>query len=86
MVCGLSVRRRSDANCLIRLQPARKGAHMNSAVACGLLCFVSSMPEYLKESAQAKQAPPKVKTGTLSPLELKCTISELAAFITNLFR
>eukprot|EP00983_Pelagomonas_calceolata_P025319 794402-Pelagomonas_calceolata.AAC.1 len=73
MVCGLSVRRCSDVNCLIRLQPAKKGAHTYSAVACGLCSFVNSMPRYLKESAHAKRAPPNVKTGTLSPLELKCT-------------
>eukprot|EP00983_Pelagomonas_calceolata_P012600 403671-Pelagomonas_calceolata.AAC.1 len=35
MVCNLSVRWCSDADCLIRLQPARKGAHMYLAVACG---------------------------------------------------
>eukprot|EP00983_Pelagomonas_calceolata_P026022 816897-Pelagomonas_calceolata.AAC.1 len=49
----------------IRLQPARKGAHMYSAVACGVHCFVNSMPKYVKESAHAKRAPPNMKTGTL---------------------
>eukprot|EP00983_Pelagomonas_calceolata_P023528 740559-Pelagomonas_calceolata.AAC.1 len=86
MVCGLSVRRCSDANCLIRLQPARKGAHMYSAVACGLRFLVNRMPKYFKESAHAKRAPPNMKTGTLLPLELKCTISDLVVFITNPFR
>eukprot|EP00983_Pelagomonas_calceolata_P019331 607742-Pelagomonas_calceolata.AAC.2 len=70
----------------MHLQPARKGAHTYSAVACRLRCFVNSMPKCLKESTQAKQASPYEKTGKLSPLELKCTIPDLAAFITNPFR
>eukprot|EP00983_Pelagomonas_calceolata_P033255 1041241-Pelagomonas_calceolata.AAC.2 len=37
---------------------------MYSEVACGLHCFVNSVPNYLKGSAQAKQAPPNVKRVT----------------------
>eukprot|EP00983_Pelagomonas_calceolata_P070857 1150961-Pelagomonas_calceolata.AAC.1 len=65
MVCDLIIKWCADAGCLIRLQPAKKGAHICSAVDCGLHCIVNSMHKYFKESAQAKGLSSKRQCVTL---------------------
>jgi len=65
MLCGLSVDRCSDANCLILQQPAMKGVSICSAAAAMLCVLVKIMLRYLKESLLASCDPPSVNTGTL---------------------
>ncbi len=80
MLCGLSVKRCSDANCLILQKPAMKGISICSAAAAMLCVLVKIMPRYIKESLLASCDPPSVNTGTLVLRESKCTTSDLDVF------